>query len=380
MNIRKYTVLQFIFNAEVPNFTAMDSKNYKVLGVMSGTSRDGIDLACVKLYLRNGKWHYKFEEAATLPYTAAWEQRLGEADKLTEEDVQTLNRDYTELLAQKIRVFITEKQIENLDAVCAHGHTVFHKPELGYTLQIGNLPQLADLLGQTVVCDFRVEDVQLGGQGAPLVPIGDRLLFGDYAACINLGGFANIYHEIDGERTAYDICPVNIVLNRYAKKLGFAFDDSGKIARSGIVHFVLLEKLNALSYYGQLPPKSLGIEWVRKNVLPLLEESGNTPEDILATFTRHAIDQIVYSLEKTGNGKVLITGGGAYNSFLIESVQKRTQCTIVIPEKELIEYKEALIFGLLGVLKIRADINVLRSVTGASKDHSAGFIYHPTRS
>ena len=231
------------------------------------------------------------------------------------------------------------------------------------------------MLGKTVVCDFRVQDVELGGQGAPLVPIGDRLLFSEYDYCLNLGGFANCSYEKNGQRIAFDICPVNIVLNKYAEKLGKDFDENGKFAESGIVDENLLHQLDSLKFYSGKPPKSLGLEWVKENIFPLLEASKISSEDVLRTFTEHIAVQLAKQF--SDRASVLITGGGAYNSFLIERFKNLSAIEVVVPSKEIVEYKEALIFGLLGVLKLRDEVNCLASVTGASKDHSSGKIFFP---
>ena len=224
-----------------------------------------------------------------------------------------------------------------------------------------------------MVCDFRVQDVKLGGQGAPLVPIGDRLLFGEYDYCLNLGGFANVSYESDSGRIAYDICPVNIVLNHYAMKLGVPFDDGGTIAARGEVDNSLLQSLNELDFYKKNPPKSLGLEWVQKKIFPLLEASGASAKDIITTFTEHIAIQLAGQFG--GGSKILVTGGGSYNHYLIRRLKHLKLETFVIPSREIIEYKEALVFALLGVLKLRDEINCLASVTGALHDHSCGVIF-----
>lgn len=350
---------------------------YKVIGVMSGTSRDGVDMAYLEFQLKNKKWAYQFIEVDTFPYSSEWEEILGKADQFDVKKIEELNRDYTSYLAHQILKFITRHRIQQIDAVCSHGHTIFHQPEKKYTLQIGNLPQLAKFLNQKVVCDFRTQDVRMGGQGAPLVPIGDRLLFSAYDCCINLGGFANISTQTNAHRLAYDICAVNTVLNHYAKKLGYPYDSEGQLARQGKINSGLLKRLDALSFYHKNPPKSLGIEWVKSDVLPLIDSFSIPEIDILATYTYHIAKELASCLPDSSQARALITGGGAYNTFLMEQVQKATPCQIILPDPRLIDYKEALIFGLLGILRLRNEINVLHSVTGAPMDHSAGFIYAP---
>jgi anhydro-N-acetylmuramic acid kinase len=352
----------------------LKKSTYHIIGVMSGTSLDGIDLAEIVFSYSGEKWNFEILAAETIPYSLFWKDELREAINYSEEQLERLDFKYTEKLSEEILNFIKKYNILEIDAVCSHGHTVLHQPEKGFTYQIGNLPKISKMLGHKVVCDFRVQNVELGGQGAPLVPIGDRLLFHEYDYCLNLGGFANCSFEKNGERIAYDICPVNIVLNNYAEKLGKDFDEGGKLAASGKVDEGLLQKLNTLSFYSEKPPKSLGLEWVKSNIFPLLEASNISSEAILRTFTEHIAAQLANQFSK--NGSVLITGGGAYNSFLIERLKNLASIEVIIPSPEIVEYKEALIFGLLGVLKLRDEVNCLASVTGALEDHSSGKIYY----
>ncbi len=353
----------------------MTKEYYKIIGVMSGTSLDGVDLAHIEFTIHNNRWEFHILECKTIPYDESWVKQLKSAVNFNENQLTEINRNYTQLLGNIIRNFIEKHQLKNIDAVCSHGHTILHQPQNGFTLQIGNLPEIAAICQQRVVCDFRVQDVQLGGQGAPLVPIGDRLLFSDFDYCLNLGGFSNISFEQDGQRIAFDISPVNTVLNFYANQLGFDYDDRGKIAKSGELHSALFDNLNALDFYQKSFPKSLGFEYVKEVVLPLMESYSMTTEDKMRTFVEHVAFQIANAL-LIKKGKILITGGGAYNVFLIERIEfYLPDIAITIPDSKLLEYKEALIFGLLGVLKLRGEVNVLSSVTGAKSDHSSGVIY-----
>ena len=353
----------------------MNENNYNVLGIMSGTSLDGIDIALLH-FRKNDIWEYEILAAETFPYSEEWHKKLSEALFYNDLRLHNFNEEYTSYLAEVIHGFILKHELKDLDAVCSHGHTIKHEPENGLTLQIGNLPKLAKLLGQKVVCDFRVQDVELGGQGAPLVPIGDELLFGEYDYCLNLGGFANVSTKKEGTRMAYDICAVNTVLNYLAAKLDLPYDKGGETAASGKVEEGLLEKLSSLPFYRLDPPKSLGIEWVNKNILPFFEDTASVAS-ALRTYTVHAATQIAGELKGTSENKVLVTGGGAFNNFLIKEIGERTGVQVVIPSEDLVNFKEALIFGFLGVLKLRGETNVLSSVTGASKDHSSGVIFYP---
>ena len=359
----------------------MKKNYYNVIGLMSGTSLDGVDLSHIKFQLIDTKWTFEILESETIGYSQDWIDRLKTAVDFSETQLEKLNQDYTKLLASIISNFIEKHKIENLDAICSHGHTILHQPQNGFTLQIGNLPEIATLTHQTVVCDFRVQDVKLGGQGAPLVPIGDRILFSDYDYCINLGGFSNISFEQNSKRIAFDISPVNTVLNFYANQLGLNYDDKGQISRTGKVNTNLLNELNALDFYQQTFPKSLGFEFVKQTVLPLIESYSIAVEDKLCTFTEHVALQTALALDlfetrKDKKSRMLVTGGGAYNDFLIERIQSQLpEIKLVIPKSKILEFKEALIFALLGVLKLRGEINVLSSVTGAKADHSSGEIY-----
>ena len=355
----------------------MFKEKYTIIGVMSGTSLDGVDLAHIVFTVKNNRWDFQILESETVSYSIDWLNKLKIAVSFSEATLEKLNQDYTQLLAVIISDFIEKYEIKDLDAVCSHGHTILHQPQNGFTLQIGNLPEIATLINQTVVCNFRVQDVQLGGQGAPLVPIGDRILFSEYDYCMNLGGFSNVSFEKNKERIAFDISPVNTVLNFYANQLGFDYDDKGSISRTGICNDDLLNELNALDFYQKKYPKSLGFEFVKVTILPLIESYTIPLEDKLHTFTEHVALQIALALPNK-NGSLFITGGGAYNDFLIERIQYHVpEMKIIIPSAKILEFKEALIFALLGVLKLRGEINVLSSVTGAKIDHSSGMIYYP---
>lgn len=357
----------------------MEVVNYNVLGVMSGTSLDGIDIAHIFFSLQGDKWSFTIHEADTIPYTAQWIKLLKEAVGYSNELLVKLNKEYTVLLADAITSFVQKYNLTAIDAVCSHGHTILHQPQKGLTLQIGNLPEIAHYTGLKTVCDFRVQDVQLGGQGAPLVPIGDMLLFPDYYYCLNLGGFSNISFTKHGNRIAFDICAVNTVLNYYAGILGYEYDDRGAIATSGHLNESLLHELNSLDYYRQAYPKSLGFEYVKQILLPLIDKWNISAEDALSTFTEHIAIQIAAVINaEESNRSLLITGGGAYNEFLINRLQSLLPDTLIkIPDDKTIQYKEALIFGFLGVLKMRHEINVLSSVTGAKHNHSSGMIFIP---
>ena len=375
-NVVKDTCFIRFFSIRIAIFTNMLKKEYHVVATMSGTSLDGLDIIYVTFSFE-GIWTFKIHNAETVPYNAIWKGRLKNLIGLSSEVLKQTDEAYTNYLAETIKKFISKNKIEKIDFISSHGHTALHQPEQQVTYQIGNSPIMAQLLGHIIVCDFRVQDVEFGGQGAPLVPIGDKLLFSEYDYCINLGGFANLSTDDNSRRIAYDICPTNLVLNHYVNVLGHDFDDKGKISKSGIIDEQLLSELNALEFYKQPYPKSLGLEWVNEVIFPIINTYNLKTEDILKTFTEHIAVQISKEINKKESALVMITGGGAYNDYLISRINSKTTNNILIPSKEIIEFKEALIFGLLGVLKIRNEINCLASVTGAKHDHSSGKIFRP---
>ena len=349
----------------------MKGKIWHGIGVMSGTSLDGVDLAYVQFEFDNN-WSFKILNAITFGYDSKWRNQLKNAFNYSKEELLKIDTDYGEFLADLINQFIKKNNIKKIDFIASHGHTIHHEPDKGYTLQIGNGDIIAKNTGVKTIYDFRSQDVALGGQGAPLVPIGDELLFSDNTYCLNLGGFANISFNNGKERIAYDICAVNTVLNFYTNKIGLNYDDNGKLASTGKINQPLLNKLNALPFYTLSSPKSLGIEYVNAILLPLINDFNLEINDVLRTFIEHIAIQITNSLK--ADGSLLITGGGAFNGFLIERIKHHTTTTIKIPSKIIIDFKEALIFAFLGVLRLENKVNCLKSVTGASKNHSSGVI------
>lgn len=353
----------------------MQKTEKSVLGVMSGTSLDGIDLAVVH-FIYEDRWSFEVEAAATLPYSNQWVAYLQEAAHLSFSAIQQLDEKYTIYLANQINSFLNDHPTVNIDFISSHGHTVLHQPEKQLTYQIGNLPVLAKLTRQTVICDFRTANVALGGQGAPLVPGGEVHLFPAYDALINLGGFSNISLHNKEEVQAYDICAVNVVLNTLAHREGYAFDQGGALAKQGTIIPLLFSQLEALEFYRLQPPKSLGVEWVEKNIVPLLKEFENArTSDLLFTYSQHIAKQIAQHLPK--NGRVLFSGGGSYNDFLMDTIRHFSEAEIVLPSPQIIEFKEAVIFAFLGLLRDQNLPNCLASVTGSSVDHCSGNIFSP---
>lgn len=358
----------------------MTKTNWYCIGLMSGTSLDGVDLAYVKFSLEKG---YKFEilQTESIPYSEKWKNRLKNAFTENGENLVALDVEYGRYLANCVREFKGRFSLEKIDFLASHGHTIYHQPGRGFTFQIGQGSVLAAETGLKVICNFRTQDVALGGQGAPLVPIGDELLFSEYDFCLNLGGFANMSYKEGSVRKAYDVCPANIVLNHFTRQAGFEFDDRGRLASGGKLHGELLRELNQLPFYTMDHPKSLGYEFVVDTVLPIIEPYDLDLKDLLHTYSEHAAMQISNVLNKTvhkdrmESPSVLVTGGGAFNDFLIDRIESHSQADIVLPDRELIEFKEALIFAFLGLLKEQNEVNCLKSVTGARKDHSSGVVY-----
>ena len=353
-----------------------------VVGLMSGTSLDGLDLCCVH-FDYDGAWHYRIVKAESVDYPASLRDKLATAQSMTALDYARLHSDYGLYLGDQVRDFVARNGLK-VDLVASHGQTIFHQPGVRFTAQIGSGAGIAATCGIDTVCDFRTTDVALGGQGAPLVPIGDAVLFADYDYCLNLGGFSNISYadgagsaearcEQPAKRLAYDISPVNYVLNHYAGKLGMAYDKDGETARSGQVCPGLLKALNALPFYAQDGPKSLGREWVEAEVFPLIESFALPVEDVLSTFVEHVAVQVGRHVR---GGRVLVTGGGARNVYLVERMRAvAPQAAFVVPDPLTIDFKEALIFALLGALYVAGMPNCLESVTGAAHDNIGGCLY-----
>lgn len=362
---------------------------YNVIGLMSGSSLDGIDLVDVNFW-HDGKWHFEIVAKDNFDYDHVWKKRLSDAFYMSPDELKNLDIQYGTLLGEVTKSFI-EKYNLKPEIVASHGHTIFHRPQERYTLQIGDGHALASACGVKVINDFRTEDVLKGGQGAPLVPVGDKFLFSEYPICLNIGGIANVSYDIDGQRIAYDICIANQALNFLAGFVGSSFDKDGLIARSGNIDFQLLERLNSHPYYSQKFPKSLGREFFEENIKPLFVETcrctsqdynftsqdlnSTSIPDLMATFVEHNAMQIGKSIENQPIGKMLITGGGAKNKFLVERIKANTKHEVVIPDDDIIDYKEALVFAFLGLLRNRNEINVLKSVTGAESDSCSGQVF-----
>ena len=351
-------------------------RDFKVIGLMSGSSLDGVDIAYVNFSHDNKTWFFQIVEAGNVPYSEYWKEQLSMAFNKDKEELKELDKEYGRYLGTITKRFIEKYDMEP-KLIASHGHTIFHRPEEGFTLQIGDGQEIANITGIMTINDFRTEDVEKGGQGAPLVPIGDRHLFAEYPICLNIGGIANVSYETNNQRTAYDICMANQLLNYLAGKLGYDYDNNGNIAKRGKVNKELLDILNDNPYYRQEAPKSLGREFFENVQHKIVDESDLSVADLLATATEHIAIQIADATRHLDATKMLVTGGGAKNRFLIDRISALSKHEIIIPDTLIVDYKEALIFAFLASLKMEGKINVLSSVTGASSDSSSGKIWMP---
>lgn len=356
-------------------------KVFKIIGLMSGTSLDGLDLAYCHIWEAGTTWKFDIKATKSVRYSPEMESKLKDAIFLSAADLLQFHNGYGTWLGKQAKTFIDEQKLD-VDYIASHGHTTHHQPQKGFTYQIGSGQHIANETGIEVICDFRTNDVALGGQGAPLVPIGDRLFFNDYDFCLNLGGISNISFEYQNKRIAYDIGLANMGLNYITRKAGFAYDEGGKLAKKGAANTSMLKALNSLEYYDLPFPKSIGYEWFLKEVAPIIDRTDDTIENLLHTSVLHVCEKIAEDvLQNTikPENSLLITGGGALNNFLIEKLQQKlgNYVKIIVPEKKIIEFKEALIFALMGVLRVNKQTNVLCSVTGARKDSVSGVIFTP---
>jgi len=355
-----------------------EPKEYLVLGLMSGTSLDGVDLALCRFTAADHTISYELLAAETIVYPYYMREKLDDALYISAQDLHYLDQELGRFYASNILKFIEKYKIRP-ELISSHGHTVLHQPAKGITLQIGDGDVIAQETSIKVVNDFRIQDVSKGGQGAPLVPIGDRDLFGKYDFCLNLGGIANISFDYKGTRIACDVSPCNMALNTLAAWIEIEYDDKGALAASGKVHTDLLSRLNSLDYYKESPPKSLGKEWFIRKFLPEIRNTEITIEDALRTVNEHISDQISLFVKKYSKKEatMLLTGGGVYNNFLIELLKNKCEANLLIPEEKLVDFKEAIVFAYLGLLRLLGKVNVLASVTGATSDTSSGIINNP---
>lgn len=353
--------------------------NSRIIGLMSGTSLDGVDLAYCSISQNGEKFEYDIIKCQTYPYDEKHRKLIHEAESCIGERLIYIDRALGRFFGELIVQFCQENKISEYDYIASHGHTLFHQPQNGFTFQLGHGASIAAQANKTVVSDFRSLDVALGGQGAPLVPIGDQYFFSENDFCINIGGIANISFKKDNKIIAYDICEANMVLNHLAQKLNLEYDDNGYNAQKGEINAEFYQYLSKLTYYKENFPKSLGKEWVMENIISKIPD--DSIENLLRTVVENIATQIAKSVTLHQNikpiQKILITGGGAFNSFLIETIKSKLdeKFLIIIPDENTIKFKEALIFALLGFLRVNSQENCLSSVTGAAFNSIGGSIY-----
>jgi anhydro-N-acetylmuramic acid kinase len=350
---------------------------YKVIGLMSGTSLDGVDIVCCLIRQREGKWVFAVEAAKTVRYSAAWKEKLSLAHQLQGEELMQLDVEYGKYLGVLVQAFIMRNRLRGVKFIASHGHTIFHQPEKNLTFQLGNGNALYAGTGIPVVCDFRRLDVALNGQGAPLVPVGDRELFSEYDICLNLGGIANISRESAGRRIAYDVCFANMALNDLASKAGLPFDKNGSLAADGVINETMLNDLKVAYEKFRKKRPSLSYEIYLKFLKPIVDRDTLSVKDRLATVVESIAYEISLSVPKSGSSmSMLCTGGGALNAFLMYRLVEvcEDRVSIIIPDEDVVKFKEAIVFAFLGVLRTRNEVNCLRSVTGARRDNSGGTV------
>lgn len=345
-----------------------------ILGLMSGTSLDGLDIAACKFWKGVDGWKFDILKAETFDYTLSETDMLKNAYYLSGLDLISLHHQYGNLLGEKVKQFCEVNNIQP-DYIASHGHTIFHQPHKRLTFQLGHGSNIAANSGIKTICDFRTSDVAYGGQGAPLVPIGDELLFSEYDYCLNLGGISNISFNEMGVRKAFDIGICNMALNNLAEDINLKFDKDGLVAQTGNVDELLLEQLMNSANSNHINKQSLGYEWYVSHLQPIINHSNATIANKMRTFCEFIAIQIAQEIKK--EGKILVTGGGAKNKFLQKCIQNKVTAQIVIPNQTLIDFKEALIFAFLGLLRVKEQPNCLSNVTGAIKDNIGGCIYLP---
>jgi anhydro-N-acetylmuramic acid kinase len=354
---------------------------YRVIGLMSGSSLDGLDIAYCILDENGGKYQYAIEHSACQAYPAAMQESLLHCNELTIEQYLLLDVALAKFFATAVNEFIEAHQLQHkVHLIASHGHTTLHRPQLGYSAQIGCGATLSALTGIAVVNQLRIVDVALGGSGAPIVPIAEQLLFKDTQLFLNIGGISNISIHSENKVIAYDVCAANRVLNLLANTMGHAYDDGGSIAQSGTLNQQLLDDINALPYFKLPYPKSLANEFGQETVYNLIQQSNVSVPDAMATMVEHIAQQISKAVQENTNteSKMLITGGGAHNTFLVQKISEYCaahKCEIIIPDKNTIDYKEALAMALIGTLRWREENNVLNSVTGATRNSIGGALW-----
>ncbi|CAF3351952.1 unnamed protein product [Rotaria socialis] len=367
----------------------------RVIGLMSGSALDGLDIACVDFSSVGAypteKWAFNIVHAETIPYSGDWAKTLSTATELDARSYLLLHTSYGHYLGRCVNDFIAKYnlKLDDIDLVASHGHTVFHEPWNGMTGQIGDGAAISAETRLLVVNDLRSMDVAYGGQGAPIVPIGEIHLFNEYRLLLNIGGIANITDR--KYQIAFDICPANRMLNKLVQQhFNKEYDENGEYSSKGTVNEILLNKLNQLDYYKKTYPKSLSNSFGLNIVYPLLESDSIDIHDTLRTYIEHIVQQtsnaiqLIIENEKQDKSvyakcKILITGGGAHNKFLFQCLKSKLEekfsIEVEYPDVNVVDFKEALIMAFIGLLRIQNKTNVLASVTGAKIDSIGGAVW-----
>ncbi|HWB63356.1 MAG TPA: anhydro-N-acetylmuramic acid kinase [Chitinophagales bacterium] len=360
---------------------------YRAIGLMSGSSLDGLDICYCRFSEHNGAWGFSILHADVVPYPEEWVQKLKHLPEATAKTFCETDAALGHYFGKQVNAFIKTHQLQGqVELITSHGHTVFHFPQKKFTTQVADGAAIAALTGLPVVANFRTTDVAYGGQGTPIVPIGDLHLFSNYRLCLNLGGIANISCKTTTGIIAFDICPANQVLNVLASQMGKEYDENGNLAATGNINTGLLNALNSLAFYSLPYPKSLDNSFSREALLPLIQGVDIPLPDKLRTYTEHIALQIkaqtdmVSGKEKisfSAANKMLATGGGAFNSFLVGRIAALSGIETEVPASDVVKFKEALVIAFMGVLRLHNKTNVLKSVTGAAKDSAGGALYLP---
>jgi anhydro-N-acetylmuramic acid kinase len=363
-----------------------------IVGLMSGSSLDGLDIACCEFELDetqatgNPVRHWQLIDAETAPFSADWRRELKELPGKSARELALAHSRFGAYVGQLVSAFLQSRHIDP-DLIASHGHTIFHFPDQGCTFQLGDGAAIAAATGFLVIDNFRAMDVALGGQGAPIAPIADRMLFPGYDFFLNLGGIANVTCNANGRYIAFDIGGANQVLNALVAPLGIEYDKDGTLAARGKLNKELLERANRLDYFRQSYPKSLGNDWVQEQLLPIYLEFESPLEDKLFTACAQLARQTARDLQDVlrrenipaRSYRLLATGGGAFNPFLIKQIREECRkvatLEVVIPDARIISFKEAVLMALMGALRLANIPNCMASVTGAWRDAIGGAVH-----
>ena len=373
---------------------------------MSGTSLDGVDAALVEFLddpetpaQKNPEQivsqHCKVLHTFNFPYSSALRSELLALHDSGNNELERgalIANQLSTLYAQAVNQLLSMAGItpSQVSAIGCHGQTIRHRPELGFTLQIGNSSLLAELTGITVIGDFRSRDIAAGGQGAPLVPAFHQAVFGHPTlnrVLINIGGIANLsYLPANGEIRGFDSGPGNMLMDAWAERhLGKRYDESGNWAANGQVIPDLLERLLAEPFFTQVPPKSTGRDLFSLSWLEQYLESHYQPADVQRTLLEltaasiaDAVRQYCQSDAAGMPDEIYLCGGGAYNSALFQCLQRLLQPVNIYMSDALgisVSWVEATAFAWLAKQTLHRLPGNLPAVTGAKGPRILGAVY-----